>query len=82
MIKYHIEEIQNEIREKYGVEAKVEVSIHSHHNIGYGKSLEIACELQPDFEARVRPWNNVAAGITIDNYRKNKCLQVYFKGDQ
>ena len=80
MIKSHIEAIQNEIKERFGVEATVYISVHNvNQEINIKKAEEISSGLQPDFEKESLAGSGENYNwIQIDNYEQGKKLAIFY----
>jgi len=76
LIREHIEALQREFRERFGVEASISINIHSiPGNRKYSEAIDLACKLQPEIGADLREWSG---GICLDNLNKNMYLTVYY----
>lgn len=83
MIKEHIEAIQKEIKEKYGVTANVEIHVHnSFQSIDLSKATEIVCDIQPAIGAKIEVSHSENfKWLSCNNWSNRILLNVWYEGE-
>lgn len=82
MIKSHIEAIQREIKERFGVEANIKIVVYGTiSNMCMDEAVNIVAELQPDFEDEVKPDNhNGSYWVSVGRPFEGSELTVFYCG--
>ena len=82
MIKDHIEAIQQEIREKYGLNARIEICVHrAMQDVvpDQGKATDFICATQPEINADITiGQGETCKWVECDNWVGQKRAVIFY----